>query len=90
MALTDLFGKKIALLLWFMNEEFEEITVLVSGVAFLHEGELSLHRGHLLPPFPVPLAVVWRAKQVPEDLKDIVEGADYAIQATMAEVEEAA
>ena len=87
LALTDLFGKKLALLLWYVNEEFEQSAVIVSGVGFLHDGCLSIHRGSLLPPMQIPLALVWRAQPVPEDLKDIVKGADFCIQASMAEME---
>lgn len=87
LALTDLFGKKLALLLWYVDKNFEQSAVIVSGVGFLHDGCLSLHRGHLLPPLQIPLALVWRAQSVPDDLKDIVKGADYCIQASMAEME---
>ncbi len=87
LALTDLFGKKLALLLWYIDQDFEERAVIVSGVGFLHDGCLSLHRGHLLPPLRIPLALVWRAQEVPDELKDIVTGAQYLIQASLAEME---
>lgn len=87
LALTDLFGKKLALLLWYLDEDFEQRAVIFSGVGFLHDGCLSLHRGPLLPPLQIPLALVWRAQEVPDDLRDIVKGAAYCIQASMAEME---
>ncbi len=87
LALTDLYGKKLALLLWYVNQDFEQSAVIVSGVGFLHDGCLSIHRGNLLPPMQIPLFLVWRAQAVPEELKDIVQGADYCIQASMAELE---
>ncbi|MEM0999521.1 MAG: hypothetical protein AAGN35_20860 [Bacteroidota bacterium] len=85
-ALTDLYGKKLALLVWYTTEDSETRAAVVSGIAFMHNGKLSLHRGHVLPPQPVPLRVVWRARRVPEDLQDILEDADYCIQGTVAEL----
>lgn len=86
-ALSDLYGKKIALLIWYMTEDQETRAAIVTGVAFLHQGQLSLHRGHILPPLTVPLAMVWRARLVPDDLKDILQMADYCIQGTVTEFE---
>ena len=85
-ALSDLYGKKLTLLLWFINEDYETSTVMLSGTGFMHDGHLSVHRGSLLPPVRIPLNLVWRAREVPEHLKDILAGADYAIQASVAEM----
>lgn len=85
-ALSDLYGKKLALLLWYTNEDNEATAAVVSGVAFLHNGHLSLHRGNLLPPLRIPLHLVWRARPVPQDLQDIVEQADYCIQGMISEL----
>jgi hypothetical protein len=85
-AFSDLFGKKLALLVWYHNESGETAAAIVSGTAFLHDGQMALHRGSLLPPLPIPLAMVWRAKLVPSDLQDILRMADYCIQGTVAEL----
>jgi hypothetical protein len=85
-ALTDLYGKKLALLVWFTSEDLEVKAAVVSGVAFMHNGKLSLHRGNILPPLAVPLHLVWQARPVPEDLMDILQQADYCIQGTVAEL----
>ncbi|MEM7036680.1 MAG: hypothetical protein AAF570_06845 [Bacteroidota bacterium] len=85
-ALSDLYGKKLALLIWYMNEDNEASAAIVSGIAFQHNGHLSIHRGNILPPTAVPLHLIWRARPVPEDLKDIVRDADYCIQATIGEL----
>lgn len=84
-ALTDLYGKKLALLLWFLNENMDFTAVVVSGKGFLHNGHFSLHRGSMLPPVRIPLNMIWRAQEVPEHLRDIVNGADYCLQGTIAE-----
>lgn len=86
-AFPDLFGKKVALLLWYFNENGESTAGVVSGTAFLHDGNMAIHRGSLLPPLPIPLSLVWRAKQVPSDLKDILKMADYCIQGTLSELD---
>lgn len=83
--LTDLYGKKLALLLWFLNENMDFTAVVVSGKGFLHDGHFSLHRGPMLPPVRIPLNMVWRAQEVPDHLQDIVNGADYCLQGTIAE-----
>ncbi len=85
-AYSDFFGKKLALLLWYNNEKGEAAAALVTGTAFLHDGKMALHRGSLLPPLPIPMTMVWKAKQVPHDLKDILRMADYCIQGTMHEL----
>lgn len=85
-AFPDFFGKKLALLLWYNNENGEPAAALVTGTAFLHDGQMALHRGCLLPPLPIPLPMVWKAKQVPNDLKDILKMADFCIQGTMHEL----
>jgi len=84
--LTDLYGKKLALLLWFLNEEMETSHVVVTGTGFMHDGHLSLHRGSILPPVRIPLALVWRAQEVPEQARTILNGADYVIRASVAEL----
>ncbi|HHG84197.1 MAG TPA: hypothetical protein ENJ82_05550 [Bacteroidetes bacterium] len=85
-ALSDLYGKKFALLIWYMTEDQETRAATVSGIAFMHKGQLSLHRGNILPPLSIPLQMVWRARCVPEDLKDILHKADYCIQGTITEL----
>ena len=85
-AFSDLFGKKVALLVWYNNEKGETTAGVVSGTAFLHDGHMALHRGSLLPPLQIPLQLVWRAKQVPNDLKDILRMADFCIQGTVKEL----
>jgi hypothetical protein len=85
-AFSDLFGKKVALLLWYNNESGDATAGVVSGVAFLHDGHMAIHRGSLLPPMQIPLPLVWRAKQVPNELKDILKMADYCIQGTIREM----
>jgi hypothetical protein len=85
-AFPDLFGKKLALLIWYNNERGDTTAGVVCGTAFLHNGHLALHRGSLLPPFPIPLAMVWRAKVVPNELKDILKMADFCIQGTVGEL----
>jgi hypothetical protein len=85
-AFSDLFGKKLALLIWYNNENGDTTAGVVSGTAFLHDGKMALHRGSLLPPLPIPLAMVWRAKQVPHELKDILKMADYCIPGTVVEL----
>lgn len=86
-AFPDLFGKKVALLLWYFNDKGESTAGVVSGTAFLHDGNMAIHRGSLLPPLTIPLSLVWRAKQVPSDLKDILKMADYCIQGTLSELD---
>jgi hypothetical protein len=85
-AFSDLFGKKLALLLHFRNENGEQAAGLVCGTAFLHEGKMAIHRGNLLPPLSLPLEIVWRAKLVPGEMKDLLKKADYCLQATVAEL----
>lgn len=86
-ALPDLYGKRLALLLWFLDEEMETTAAVVSGIAFQSEGFLCLHRGSILPPFRIPLHLVWRATLVPPEVSDILGTADYCIQADMSEME---
>lgn len=85
-AFSDLFGKKLALLIWYNNENGDTTAGVVSGTAFLHDGQMAIHRGSLLPPLPIPLNMVWRAKHVPNELKDILKMADYCIQGTVREL----
>lgn len=85
-AFSDLFGKKLALLVWYTNENGDPTAGVVSGTAFLHDGHMAIHRGSLLPPIQIPLQLVWRARQVPNDLKDILRMADYCIQGTIREL----
>ena len=85
-AFPDLFGKKVALLVWYNNESGDATAGVVSGTAFLHNGQMAIHRGSLLPPLPIPLALIWRAKHVPNDLKDILRMADFCIQGTLQEL----
>jgi hypothetical protein len=85
-AYSDLFGKKLALLVWYQNENGDPTAGVMSGTAFLHDGQMAIHRGNLLPPLRIPLDLVWRAKQVPNDLKDILRMADYCIQGTLQEL----
>lgn len=85
-AFSDLFGKKVALLVWYNNESGDPTAGVVSGTAFLHDGQMAIHRGSLLPPMAIPLQLVWRAKRVPNDLKDILKMADYCIQGTVREL----
>ena len=85
-AFSDLFGKKLALLIWYNNEAGERTAGIVNGTGFLHDGNLALHRGNLVPPMPIPLKLVWRAKVVPHELKDILKMADYCIQASVQEL----
>lgn len=85
-AFPDLFGKKVALLVWYNNESGESTAGVVSGTAFLHDGQMALHRGSLLPPLTIPLALVWRAKRVPTELKDILKMADFCIPSTLVEL----
>lgn len=84
--LTDLYGKKIALLLWFLNENQDFTAVVVSGKGFQHNGNFGLHRGPLLPPISIPLDLLWRAQLVPEHLRDILSGAEYCLEGTIAEL----
>jgi hypothetical protein len=85
-ALTDLYGKKLALLVWYTSADAEPRAAVVSGVAFMHNGKLSLHRGNILPPLAVPLHLVWQARPVPTDLQNILQHADYCIQGTVKEL----
>ncbi len=85
-AFSDLYGKKIALLIWYHNENGDHAAGLVNGTGFLHDGQMAIHRGSLLPPMPIPLAMVWRAKEVPAELKDILRMADFCIQGTVHEL----
>lgn len=85
-ALTDLYGKKIALLLWFLNEERDTSAVVVRGTAYFQDGALRLHRGSMLPPLPLPLRMVWRATPVPSEYMDILGEVDFCIQGTVAEL----
>ncbi len=85
-AYSDLFGKKVALLVWYNNESGDQTAGVVSGTAFLHDGQMALHRGSLLPPMAIPLQLVWRAKRVPNELKDILKMADFCIQGTVSEL----
>ncbi len=86
-AFSDLFGKRLALLIWYNNEAGETTAGIVNGTAFLHDGKMALHRGSLVPPMPIPVNLVWRAKLVPAEMKDILNMADYCIQATAKELE---
>lgn len=86
-ALPDLYGKKLALLLWFVDENMDTTAAVVSGIAFQSEGHLCLHRGSILAPVRLPLHLVWRATLVPVEVADILGDADYVIQAEMAELE---
>lgn len=85
-AFSDLYGKKLALLVWYQNNNGEAKAGLVTGTGFLHDGHLAVHRGSILPPLTLPLEMVWRAKAVPGELKDILKGADYCIQGTVREL----
>lgn len=85
-ALTDLYGKKIALLLYFLDENLETSAVIVRGTAYFQDGALRLHRGASLPPLPIPLKLVWRAKPVSADLHEILGDVDYCIQGTHPEL----
>lgn len=84
--LTDFYGKKIALLLHFLNENKEKSAVLVTGTAFFQDGYLRLHRGSSIPPLPIPLKIVWRAIPVKDDIRDIVGDADFLMEGTIAEI----
>jgi hypothetical protein len=85
-AFSDLFGKKVALLVWYNNESGDVTAGVVSGTAFMHDGHMAIHRGSLLPPMQIPLSLVWRAKRVPSELKDILKMADYCIPGTALEL----
>jgi hypothetical protein len=86
-ALTDLYGKKIALLLWFIDENQETSAVVLRGTAYFQDGALRLHRGSSVPPLPIPLKLVWRAKIVPAEYQEILGDVDYCIQGTPTELE---
>jgi hypothetical protein len=86
-ALTDLYGKKIALLLWFLDENQETSAVIVRGTAYFQDGSLHLHRGATLPPLAIPLKLVWRAQPVPNDYHEILGDVAYCIQGTPADLD---
>lgn len=85
-AFSDLFGKRLALLIWYNNEAGETTAGIINGTAFLHDGNMALHRGNLVPPLPIPLKLIWRAKAVPKEMHDILNMADYCIQGTVQEL----
>lgn len=86
-ALTDLYGKKIALLLIFLDENQETAAVIVRGTAYFQDGSLRLHRGAMLPPLAIPLKLVWRAKPVPPEYHEILGDVDFVIQGTPSELD---
>jgi hypothetical protein len=86
-ALTDLYGKKIALLLFFLDENQDTSAVIVRGTAYFQDGSLRLHRGATLPPLAIPLKLVWRAKAVPPEYHEILGDVDYCIQGTPSELD---
>lgn len=85
-AFSDFYGKKIALLLYFLAENGETSAAIVKGTAYFQDGFLRLHRGNAVAPVPIPLRLVWRAKAVTAEFQDILGDADFVIQATLSEL----
>ena len=81
--ISDLHGKSLALLIWYINENMDSTAAIVSGTAEIRGAKMSLVRGSFLPKMQVPGRLLTRVKSVPAEAKDIFGDAEYFLELTI-------
>lgn len=86
MNVSELHGKRLAILLWYLNEGFDEAAALIHGVLENRNGYLMLVRADHLPPLQIPWKMVPSIQAVTQEVQDIFGSARYWVEMTIRDV----
>ena len=85
--LSAVHGKTLAVVLYSQTTKGEQGEGAVFfGTACVDKKCLYLDRGNKGPPFEIPNDALGRLKKVSEDIKDTLEGAEYWVWLTVADI----
>lgn len=85
-SISTLRNQKLALLLWYLDPNQESRAVLVTGTLRCEGRAVTLERGDGVPPLPLPALMLRQVQPVPEELRELVAGAGYCMQLTLADI----
>jgi hypothetical protein len=83
-----LMGKRLALVLWAKGENGEDDVAMCVGEISKRNGRYLLVRESEQPPVEIRDEWLERIRQVPGDLKEILEGADYQLSLRVGRAED--
>lgn len=83
MRVSELNGQQLAILLWFVNENWESSAAIIGGILENKDGFLRLNRSGGLAPVQIPWKLVPEIKPVPDDARDIFGPANCWLEMTI-------
>lgn len=89
MSVSELQGKKLAILLWYVNEGWDSSAALINGVLENRNGILLLIRDQNLPPVNIPWKMVPAIQAVSADVQDIFGSAGFWLEMTIQDLQAA-
>jgi hypothetical protein len=87
MATSEIFGKNLAILLWYVNEGFDPTAALIHGVLENQNGYLMLVRGAHLPSLHIPWKTAMAIQAVTPEVQDIFGDAGFWVEMTIRDLQ---